>query len=58
LILDCLPHFTGGSLFYYPDFNAARTEDAFKFASDLSRHLSHPFGLEAVLRVRASKGLI
>lgn len=55
--LDALPHFTGGSLFYYPGFTSNRPEDAFKFQTEFSRHLSHPFGLEAVLRVRATKGL-
>jgi protein transport protein SEC24 len=55
--LDSLPHFTGGSLFFYPGFSAVRPEDAFKFSSEFSRHLAHAFGLEAVLRVRASKGI-
>ncbi len=38
-------------------FNAARSEDATKFASEFSHYLHRPTGLEAVLRVRATKGL-
>ncbi|KAJ3278706.1 COPII subunit [Borealophlyctis nickersoniae] len=49
--------FTGGSVYYYPNFNAARPEDAMKFANELSHFLSRPIGLEAVMRVRASKGI-
>ncbi|KAI9102462.1 hypothetical protein DFS34DRAFT_577162 [Phlyctochytrium arcticum] len=49
--------FTGGSVFYYPAFNAARSEDALKFAYEFSHFLSRPIGLEAVMRVRASKGI-
>ncbi|KND02225.1 uncharacterized protein SPPG_02707 [Spizellomyces punctatus DAOM BR117] len=49
--------FTGGSVYYYPAFNAARSEDAMKFAHEFSHFLSRPIGLEAVMRVRASKGI-
>jgi protein transport protein SEC24 len=49
--------FTGGSIYYYPGFNAGRQEDAVKFTAELSHVLSRPLGLEAVLRVRASHGI-
>ncbi|KAI8911333.1 Sec23/Sec24 trunk domain-containing protein, partial [Powellomyces hirtus] len=49
--------FTGGSVYYYPGFNAGRSEDAMKFAHEFSHFLSRPIGLEAVMRVRASKGI-
>ena len=49
--------FTGGSLYYYPGFNAAKTEDAVKFASELTHFVSRSMGLEAVLRVRCTKGI-
>lgn len=49
--------YTGGACFFYPAFNAARPEDATKFSSELAHFLSKPLGLEAVLRVRASKGV-
>ncbi|TPX31402.1 hypothetical protein SmJEL517_g05242 [Synchytrium microbalum] len=49
--------YTGGSVYYYPGFNAARSEDALKFAQELSHFMGRPIGLEAVLRVRASKGI-
>ena len=51
----CLPHYTAGQTFFYPAFNAARTEDAVKFAQELSEVLAMPIMLEAVMRVRASK---
>ncbi|CAG8554291.1 7755_t:CDS:10 [Diversispora eburnea] len=34
-----------------------RTEDALKFAHEFAEYLASPLGLEAVMRVRASKGL-
>ncbi|KAJ3167262.1 COPII subunit [Irineochytrium annulatum] len=49
--------FTGGSVYYYPGFSAARPEDSIKFSKELGHFLSRPIGLEAVLRVRASKGI-
>ncbi|KAF9920723.1 COPII subunit [Linnemannia zychae] len=55
--LSCLPRFTGGSTFFYPAFTAAKSEDALKFAHELAEFLSQRVGLEAVMRVRASKGL-
>ncbi|KAI7857975.1 hypothetical protein BDC45DRAFT_603034 [Circinella umbellata] len=55
--LSCLPHYTGGQTYYYPGFNAARTEDAFKFAHEFSELLAEKIGLEAVIRIRASRGL-
>jgi protein transport protein SEC24 len=55
--LSNLPRYTGGQTFFYPGWNAARSEDAIKFASEFSAYLSAEIGLEAVLRVRASTGL-
>ncbi|KAG0278127.1 COPII subunit, partial [Linnemannia exigua] len=55
--LSCLPRFTGGSTFFYPAFTAAKSEDALKFAHELAEFLSQRIALEAVMRVRASKGL-
>ncbi|KAJ3208910.1 COPII subunit [Dinochytrium kinnereticum] len=49
--------FTGGSVFYYPNFTSARQEDVVKVSKELQHFLSRPIGLEAVLRVRASKGI-
>ncbi|KAJ1555526.1 COPII subunit [Cladochytrium tenue] len=49
--------YTGGTLNYYPGFHAGRATDASRFATELARHLSHRPGLEAVLRVRATRGL-
>ncbi|RUS25633.1 hypothetical protein BC938DRAFT_471857 [Jimgerdemannia flammicorona] len=53
----CIPRYTGGQTYFYPAFNASRTEDAFKFAHEFSEHLAQQIALEAVMRVRASKGL-
>lgn len=55
--LSCVPHYTGGQTYYYPGFNASRTEDAIKFAHELSELLAEQIGLEAVIRIRASRGL-
>ncbi|KAI5300646.1 COPII subunit [Ascosphaera atra] len=55
--LSNLPRYTGGQTYYYPGWNAARTEDAIKFAKEFSDYLSSEIGLEAVLRVRATTGL-
>ncbi|KAI9735888.1 MAG: COPII subunit [Cirrosporium novae-zelandiae] len=55
--LSNLPRYTGGQTYFYPAWNAARSEDARKFASEFSEYLSAEIGLEAVLRVRATTGL-
>ncbi|KAI9863512.1 MAG: COPII subunit [Vezdaea acicularis] len=55
--LSNLPRYTGGQTYFYPGWNAARSEDAIKFAREFSDYLSTEIGLEAVLRVRATTGL-
>ncbi|EGN92871.1 hypothetical protein SERLA73DRAFT_127142 [Serpula lacrymans var. lacrymans S7.3] len=55
--LACLPHYTSGQTYFYPAFNAARSEDAIKFAHEFGEVLAMPIMLEGVIRVRASKGL-
>jgi protein transport protein SEC24 len=55
--LSNLPRYTGGQTYFYPGWNAGRSEDAIKFATEFSDHLSSEIGLEAVLRVRATTGL-
>ncbi|KAF2402266.1 COPII component protein [Trichodelitschia bisporula] len=55
--LSNLPRYTGGQTYFYPGWNAARSEDAIKFAKEFSSYLSAEIGLEAVLRVRATTGL-
>ncbi|KAK8117245.1 Sec23/Sec24 trunk domain-containing protein [Apiospora kogelbergensis] len=55
--LSNLPRYTGGQTWFYPGWNAGRSEDAIKFASEFSDYLSSEIGLEAVLRVRATTGL-
>ncbi|KAJ3306763.1 COPII subunit [Kappamyces sp. JEL0829] len=49
--------FTGGGLYYYQGFSAGKVEDALKFTKELHHLLTRPLGLEAVLRIRASKGI-
>ena len=49
--------FSGGSLYYYSNFLGSRYEDSVKFGTELMHLLTRPLGLEAVLRVRASKGI-
>lgn len=55
--LSNLPRYTGGQTYFYPAWNAARAEDAVKFATEFSDYLSSEIGLEAVLRVRTTTGL-
>ncbi|KAJ8657095.1 hypothetical protein O0I10_007175 [Lichtheimia ornata] len=55
--LGCLPRFTGGQTYFYPGFHASRSEDALKFAHEFSELLAEEIGLEAVLRIRASRNL-
>ncbi|WWC69712.1 protein transporter SEC24 [Kwoniella pini CBS 10737] len=55
--LSCLPRYTAGQTYLYPGFNASRSEDAIKFATEFSKVLAMPIGLEAVIRVRASRGI-
>ncbi|KAL1921839.1 uncharacterized protein VTP21DRAFT_10481 [Calcarisporiella thermophila] len=55
--LGCAPRYTGGQLFFYPAFNASKTEDALKFTNEFADNLSSHIALEAVMRVRASRGV-
>ncbi|CAG8709270.1 14480_t:CDS:10, partial [Acaulospora morrowiae] len=55
--LSCCPRYTGGNTYFYPAFNAGRSEDALKFAHEFAEFLASPIALEAVMRVRASKGI-
>jgi len=55
--LSSLPHYTSGQTYFYPAFNAARSEDAVKFAHEFGEALAMPIMLEAVMRVRATRGI-
>jgi protein transport protein SEC24 len=55
--LGCLPRYTAGQTYLYPGFNASRQEDAIKFSTEFGRVLAMPLGLEAVIRVRATRGI-
>nr|GAT57329.1 protein transporter SEC24 [Mycena chlorophos] len=52
-----LPHYTTGNTYYYPAFNAARSEDAIKFAKEFGNAIAQPIMLECITRVRASRGI-
>jgi hypothetical protein len=51
-----LPHYTCGQTYFYPAFDAAQPEDATKLAHELSAAIAMPLMLEAITRIRASKG--
>lgn len=53
--LGQLPKFTGGSVYHYPGFSDAMHGE--KLSCDLQHNLTRHQGLEAVLRVRSSRGL-
>lgn len=55
--LSCLPRYTGGQTFYYPTYDAQHPENARKFAHELHKVLSSPISFEAVLRLRATRGI-
>ena len=55
--LSCVPRYTGGQTFFYPGFNAARPADAERFSHELSSVLASPVSFEAVLRMRATRGI-
>ncbi|CEH14731.1 cpii coat sec24 protein [Ceraceosorus bombacis] len=55
--LACLPRYTGGQTYFYPAFHAGRAEDAAKFAHEFGEVLASPISFEAVLRLRATKGV-
>ncbi|KAJ1800630.1 COPII subunit [Coemansia sp. RSA 2399] len=52
-----LARHTGGSQLHYPSFMATREPEVLRFKREFTNHLSAKIGLEAVLRIRASKGL-
>ncbi|KAJ7762616.1 Sec23/Sec24, trunk domain-containing protein, partial [Mycena metata] len=49
--------YTTGQTYYYPVFNAARSENALKFAHEFGEVIAMPIMLECITRVRASPGL-
>ncbi len=53
--LSQLPSKTAGNCFYYPGFVASR--DGEKFSNELRRVLTRPTAFEAVMRVRATRGI-
>ncbi|RKP19577.1 hypothetical protein ROZALSC1DRAFT_13818, partial [Rozella allomycis CSF55] len=55
--LNGLVTFTGGNLYYYPTFNGGNLEEIKHLSFDFSSSISRYIGLEAVFRVRASKGI-
>ncbi|KAJ1963854.1 COPII subunit [Dipsacomyces acuminosporus] len=55
--VSCLARYTGGSVFHYPSFMATRKPEVERFTREFSNHIAAKVGLEAVLRIRASKGL-
>ncbi|KAI9188184.1 COPII subunit [Blastocladiella emersonii ATCC 22665] len=55
--LAAAPRFTAGNTYLYPQFHASRKHDVDKFANEFAHVLGRPLALEAVLRVRASRGV-
>ncbi|KAI9331099.1 Sec23/Sec24 trunk domain-containing protein [Obelidium mucronatum] len=52
-----LTRITGGATYHYPTFNIGNPQEISKFSTELQNFLARPLALEAVLRVRASKGI-
>ncbi|KAI8613402.1 hypothetical protein BC830DRAFT_1161697 [Chytriomyces sp. MP71] len=55
--IGSLAKVTGGANYYYPTFDPANSQDLTKLSAEFKNYFSRPLALEAVLRVRASKGL-
>ncbi len=55
--LSACAKYTGGTLYYYPGFDAGVREHAVKLAAELEHVLTKPLAMEAVLRTRVSRGL-
>lgn len=61
--LSCLPHYTSGQTYYYgPTFSASSASsssasDIQKFNSEFTAVLKTPFMVEAITRVRATRGI-
>ena len=53
--LSVLSKYTGGSCYYYPAYHAPR--DGTKFHKEMTHNLCRPTGFEAVMRVRATRGM-
>ena len=53
--LSVLSKYTGGTCYYYPAYNHER--DSQKFHKELHHDLTRPTGFEAVMRVRATRGI-
>ncbi|KAJ1505302.1 COPII subunit, partial [Coelomomyces lativittatus] len=53
----CVPKFTAGHVYMYPDFHVASPAHVEKFQREVHHYLGRALGLEAVMRVRASRGL-
>lgn len=49
--------FGGGALFYFPNFSRQVQSEVDRVIRDIRRYLIRPLGLEAVLRVRTSRGI-
>eukprot|EP00047_Mylnosiga_fluctuans_P023595 m.142118 g.142118 ORF g.142118 m.142118 type:complete len:642 (-) comp9640_c0_seq6:98-2023(-) len=55
--LSHLARFSAGGVNYYPGFSNANPAIAIKLKRDIAHALTKPVGLEAVMRIRATKGL-
>ncbi|OMH84760.1 Protein transport protein SEC24 [Zancudomyces culisetae] len=55
--VSCLARYTGGSIFFYPSFIGTREPEVERFKNELLNHLGSVIALEAVFRVRASRGI-
>jgi protein transport protein SEC24 len=53
--ISVLSKYTAGACFYYPAFNSLR--DGAKFERELTHTLTQSTGFEAVMRVRATRGI-
>uniref|UniRef100_A0A674AM40 SEC24 homolog A, COPII coat complex component n=1 Tax=Salmo trutta TaxID=8032 RepID=A0A674AM40_SALTR len=56
--LACISRYSAGSVYYYPSYQQQHNPAGVEcFQKDLKRYLTRKIGLEAVMRIRCTKGL-
>jgi len=55
--LSVIPQYTAGELFFYPEFSHRGNLRREALAADIKKSITKPMGFEAVMRVRASRGI-
>ncbi|EDV21562.1 uncharacterized protein TRIADDRAFT_29956, partial [Trichoplax adhaerens] len=55
--LSCVSKYSAGCIYYYCNYHRTNSAISMKFESEFRRYLSRSLGLEAVMRIRCTRGL-